>query len=623
MEQNRPAGRTRAGGRAGLARIPGAAFTAAILALLLALEAAARTCRTDGEDALALAALVLVAILVRRRHAADPLPWASALGRTARSAATALRRETVDVGIDLRGRPPYRTGFPPVLGSVLAVACVGALLVALVPAVEPVAVRAAIRSVSAVGWVALLGTAWAVFAIGSLHLLYIAFALTHDELVRSHRGPGPRPRWVEVSVMAAWVGGVVGAWAFLPGWMAAAVHGACLAACAAALLLPGGPDVPLLWRVPGDSSGFRGKPDPGGDEGGGIRAARWRTHTLAGTAGPGLLLAGTALFVHGAALRGRDPGAAVEVLPLTTGLASMFAWSGAAALSAWTILVARLASGARLRAAGGAAAPEAWIADPLPADARGLARERLAARGIRARFSPAAPSRTAVPLAVGDRPGPAGALRIPLADLGTPEAAHRIARRHEIRARRLLLRGLETIFRVAASRRFERGTGYWVAPWHWFCIGLSRDEDERTVEWGDGTMFLGTVGPAYARVFPAPVLAMARRAMDDLSIDLVFVEDGVGFRRLRRVFRMAFELHDMFGAKGRAEEAHFAGMPGVRVLIHEVVPDAPRTGRLRGYPEPEYRTVGRARILHVFRDRGEAEDPVDSPRSRQGAPLLV
>ncbi|HEU4394327.1 MAG TPA: hypothetical protein VFS92_02105, partial [Planctomycetota bacterium] len=433
MERNRPSGRMRAGSRTGLARLPGAAFTLAILALLLALEAAARTCRTDGEDALALAALVLVAILVRRRHAADPLPWASALGRSAQAAATAVRRETVDVGIDLRGRPPYRSGFPPVLGSVLAVACGGALLVALVPAVEPVAVRAAVRSVSAVGWVALLGAAWALFAVGSLHLLYVAFALTHDELVRSHRGPGPRPRWVEVSVMAAWVGGVVGAWAFLPGWTAAAVHGLCLAACAAALVLPGGPDVPLLWRRKGED--------------GGIRAARWRTHTLAGTAGPGLLLAGTALFVHGAALRGRDPAAAVEVLPLTAGLASLFAWSGAAALSAWTILVARLASGARLRAAGGAAVPEAWIADPLPAGERRLAAARLGARGIRARFGPAAPSRTAVPLAVGDRPGPAGAIRIPLADLGTPEAAHRIARRHEIRARRLLLRGLETIFR--------------------------------------------------------------------------------------------------------------------------------------------------------------------------------
>ena len=91
----------------------------------------------------------------------------------------------------------------------------------------------------------------------------------------------------------------------------------------------------------------------------------------------------------------------------------------------------------------------------------------------------------------------------------------------------------------------------------------------------------------------------------------------------RRVLRMAFELHDMFGSKGRAEEAHFAGLPGVRVLIHEVAPDAPRSDRLRGYPEPEYRTVGRARILHVFRDRGEVEDPVDSPRSRRGAPLGV
>jgi MYXO-CTERM domain-containing protein len=599
----------RAGGRTGLARLPGAAFTGALLAILLALEAAARTCRTDGEDALALAALVLVAVLVRRRHAADPLPWVSALGRVGRSVASGVRRETMDVGIDLRGRPPFRPGFPPILGSLLAVACAGALLAALVPAFGPLAVRTGVRTVSAVAWVALLGAAWAVFAVGSLHLLYVAFALTHDEFVRSHRGPGPRSRWVEVSVMAAWVAGVVGAWAFLPGWTAAVVHGACLAACALALALPGGPDVPLLWRTKGED--------------GGVRAARWRTHTLAGTAGPGLALAGTTVFVHGAALRGGDASAVESVLPLTSGFASLFAWSGAAALAAWTILVARLASGARRRTAPGATAPEAWVADALPADRRRAAAAALAARGIRVRFAPGTPRRTAVPLVLGDGPAPAGALRIPPGALGTAETARRIARRHELRARRILLRGLESLFRGAAARKFERGTGFWVAPWHWFCIGLSRDEDERTVEWGDGTLFLGTVGPAYARVFPAPALAIVRRAMDDLAIDLVFVEDGVGFRRFRRVLRMAFELHDMFGSKGRAEEAHFAGLPGVRVLIHEVAPDAPRGGRLRGYPEPEYRTVGRARVLHVFRDRGEAGDPVDSPRSRRGAPLGV
>jgi hypothetical protein len=99
--------------------------------------------------------------------------------------------------------------------------------------------------------------------------------------------------------------------------------------------------------------------------------------------------------------------------------------------------------------------------------------------------------------------------------------------------------------------------------------------------------------------------------MRALEIDLIFVEDGVGFRRFVRVLRMMFEHYDIFGGRRRADELHFRGVPGTRVLIHEYQLTEPFKSDV--YPEPDYENLGRARILHVFRDRGEQEEPLETP----------
>ena len=110
-----------------------------------------------------------------------------------------------------------------------------------------------------------------------------------------------------------------------------------------------------------------------------------------------------------------------------------------------------------------------------------------------------------------------------------------------------------------------------------------------------------------------------------VGVDLIFLEDGVGHRRFLRVLAQVFEFYDMFGER-QLEERHFAGLPGVQVWIHEIpepagpTPDGrgQRPDALADYPEPDYEEFGRARILHVFRDRGGEKDlsivPFDSSR---------
>ena len=56
-------------------------------------------------------------------------------------------------------------------------------------------------------------------------------------------------------------------------------------------------------------------------------------------------------------------------------------------------------------------------------------------------------------------------------------------------------------------------------------------------------------------------------------------------------------------------------------MLHDFEVDNPY--RAEGYPEPDYEDVARARVLHVFRDRGEDEADVEEPAPGELAPLFA
>lgn len=200
-------------------------------------------------------------------------------------------------------------------------------------------------------------------------------------------------------------------------------------------------------------------------------------------------------------------------------------------------------------------------------------------------------------------------------------------RRAEIGCRRKIIRGLESLFKSARKRGRTPGSGLLLGPQHWFILGMRRVEGDEAVESRDQRIYDGHVGPPFHQVFPRLARFHFWQIAAALEIDLIYVEDAVGFRKFVRVLRVLFEIYDMHAAAQRAEERHFVGLPGVRVVIYDV--DA-GTIQFRDeseplasqYPEPDYHELDRARVLHVFREREEATVDDPTPGVSNWAPDL-
>ena len=77
----------------------------------------------------------------------------------------------------------------------------------------------------------------------------------------------------------------------------------------------------------------------------------------------------------------------------------------------------------------------------------------------------------------------------------------------------------------------------------------------------------------------------------------------------------------MHGGKRNVEERDFAGIHDVHVVVNEIELEAPRDSSL--YPESEYEQASRARVLHLYRDRGGEEQRTEAPVMSDDLPLLV
>jgi hypothetical protein len=309
-------------------------------------------------------------------------------------------------------------------------------------------------------------------------------------------------------------------------------------------------------------------------------------------------------------------------MPVTGMLGMLANWVGGAGFA--FAMIWQLVWIASLRRTDPARAPATFVHLAGCLEERAEIERLLRARGFKVRAAPDPPRADDVRLVVVDGPmrplggRPRWPLPVSSKALRAPELLDLIARRDIVQRRRRLMQGFERLFKHVAGRTFRRGTGLWIAPHYWFMPGASRDTQEDELDFDEGPVFGDWVGPPYRSLFSHGARQHAGEVLRALQIDLIFVEDGVGYRRFRAVMRVLFEHCDVHGGKQRIEERHLHGLAGTRVLIHDY--DLGQPLSKPGYPEPDYEDIGRARVLHVFRDRGEHEAPQGTPDERTGLP---
>ena len=162
-------------------------------------------------------------------------------------------------------------------------------------------------------------------------------------------------------------------------------------------------------------------------------------------------------------------------------------------------------------------------------------------------------------------------MKVSAADLAVGEVRQRLERRDEIQVRRQLFRGLAKLFKRASTFKGPGGGGYWLAPHWWFIEGMGREDADGHEEETAPPL----VGPPYHRILTARARQQIYRVLRATQVDMIFVEDGVSYRKLEKVLRVLLELYDVHGGKRKAEELHFRGLPKVRVMIHEYEPGNP------------------------------------------------
>lgn len=567
---------------------------------LVAVELVGR--RLPAEWAIAPAWLILGLVYraLRQRALGAELRWPTTVARrlrdTLQRALARVRGASFRGGADLRGEPALPRAVP---GQLLALAVAPWVVVTmLLLAVDaPQRFVADLREHFFLLHAFLVGSVWIAAGMLTCGFAVLVLGNVHDGIYEPLRRRGKlRPEQEHALQTMLALGCTVFALA-TPAVLTLGIGMTATLLTAALLCLPLGADLAVAWHTAAHRE---------------LRTCSFlsalRLRTLCG--------AGLAVAIILAA-RGAPATLSPDVaapLPFTAGLATLLAgWGAAASITA--LGMATTVSLARSRFARGAAAPvtlrrsdRAWTRTE---------RRTLEAHGFALRRGRSDRRAGDVRVDADDSEALCAELEGVAERDPWNSAVARVGRKSERLHRRALLRGLMRAFNAARAEANPRVEGFWIGPQHWFERAVWSSGGE---EHGNQRCFDSDLGPAYEKQTDWRTRAYFHRVCRGLAIDHVFVERGVGADSVRRALEMLFELDDIFGGRTRAEERHFRGIPGARILIHEQ-PGEPRW-LPAGFPDPDHDELARARILHLFRDRGGELDDV-SPRTPSRTEPLV
>lgn len=511
------------------------------------------------------------------------------------------------IGVDLVGDPPFASGLPRLFWVPgVAIASLGLLFLTR-PWNDGFEVIRAARTWAYPVYLVAVGSFWALAIIIGVFGLLLPFALIWNWACATYRGHDARRREQSLRAMAVTFAAMALSVVLFPAPWAVLTVGLMALGTVALLHHPGQPKLSVIWR-PRDRATRH-------------RSSEWRTLQSIET----MVIAGACTVLMTVPALGSLTEQQRELAPLTAALRWLVCLGGlwlTLALAAYRVhFSAHVSLGApstrhprRIRVQGGSDADRALAADRFQQDGwqvLELSNEQVRADDMRIALDPAAEPES--PHFVD--------LTLPFAPslLEDKEVLWRLKRRADLRSRRSVMKGLKAIFKEAAAGLKGPGTGFIVAPHQWFMLGLARDiadhdtTEDRSVE--------GFLQPEYRAVMTPRARHHLYLVLQSAGVDLIYVEDGVGYRRLSQALRVIFELFDRHGVDRRVSSRDFNTVHGVHAIVHDVTPDSPRESET--YPEPDYESETRARILHLYRDRGGEEGLVDEPVETDGIPLLV
>lgn len=562
------------------------AWVAAWLATAAVLEFGGRLSENDAGDIVGVSALLLMTAFTWREHQRQALRPVNRVLRLGTAIRDRLASMGLRTGVDLRLEPRLPRATPDVF--VLAVVAMGIAVVGLfgLRGIFPGSFREGFLGISAFGYLVYLTGLWSLLVCGTLVGFLLPLFLVRQALNHSISWGREHRRTLRVTFSSFYVLGLIGAIAFLPSWAPMAVLAVGCSIVAGVATLSFDPPLLVAWQT------RRSEEEPA--------AMKWTAQACT----QAFLFAGLCSVLMILARGDQIHGEASSATALTALLGSTFSWSAAGVFSVLIFDLLSAVYASRFRNPAFAIAPRVFVTG-CPPEREDEVHETLDSNGFQVAFDgqdARGPVDVRIELAIDEEIPFEDSFsgwprRVDLSELGQRQLLSTLRRRDEIVRRRQFLKGLERLFRASPRRRYRRGTGFWLAPHFWFVTRMSRDVEEE-----DELLS----GPTFHPTIPMEARSHLYEVLRSVEVDIVFVEDGVGFRRLKRVFRQLFEYYDMFGGRRRAEARQFTGLPGVRVMIHEFRLEPPLLEN--GYPEPDYEDLGRARILHVFRDRGGDSD---------------
>lgn len=543
----------------------------------------------------ALLACLLTACVVF--HYALNVRWTRWVLQHTRRATAIFSRFGYSIGVDFRSQPEIAKGIPQALYVFNGVMVAWIAVTWGWMSLSPIPFREVATQVSYVAYIAGLSALWV--TLGSLMLFwaiipswFIADWLLMRGAIQRDQGKSMIFAYGTALTMLT-----LGSLITLPPWIAIELLLLAVPIGIALNLAPPQRALNFVWRLNRDGT---------------KRSLSWATYNnLAGILPASLLVLTCVCPAIGPESIGNTR---ADVLHTPTVILGMLtAWLCAWGIWTWNIGQGLLGILGRWHAPQDPATPSLHVTGITTAAERDFVVKQMSTHGWRVNFAPdAEPDRNDVRLHVGtvslqnSKAQPEAILINDVSELANTTIFERLARRNTIQHRRVIIRGLQSLLRRAGSRRRTAGSGYWVGLHHWFIHGLSRDEiDEQHAQ------LLEIIPPFYRKVFAHGARHHFWEICHALDVDLLYVEDGVDFRSFRRVLRVLFEQFDIHAGRQPLREMHFAGLPKVRVILHDFEPQKPWPKTK--YPEPDYEDISRARILHVFRDRGDDVERSTSP----------